>query len=123
MDIVNEYHKAHRKDEILSLPSGRYVSRRPVPRMKCKDGFEISVQASEYSYCSPRETDDIAYYEFECGFPSEPVPTLAKWKDGDDETPDMKTVFGYVPVDVIVALIESHGGLADQPTVAPQEQK
>mgnify|MGYP003440380234 FL=1 len=107
MDIINEYHKKHRIDRECA----GYVMRSPIPKIVCKDGFSISVQASEYAYCCPRKTSNISYYEFECGYPSADVPTLREWKEGDG--PDTDTVYGYVPVDVIVALIESHGGIAD----------
>jgi hypothetical protein len=108
-DIVNEYHKKHRTIRIISV---NYTMRDPVPAIKCVDGFSISVQASEYTYCAPRVTEDCEYYKFECGFPSAPVPELAQWKDGSENDPDEGCVFGYVPVEVIVKLIESHGGIA-----------
>jgi hypothetical protein len=108
-DIVNEYHKRHRVDTLLS---GR-LYREPVRAIRCKDGFHISVQASAFTYCAPRVTADCEYTQFECGFPSEPVPELLQWRDGDD---DMQTVFGFVPVSEIVKLIEKHGGIAEEVT-------
>lgn len=109
MDIVNEFHRKHRNDQML-LGIGK-IYRDPIKAIQCTDGFEISVQASEYSYCSPRVTQDIEYHQFECGFPNAPVPELNKWKDGGDEVDDKETVYGYVPVEVIVKLVESHGGI------------
>lgn len=107
MDIINEFHKQHRKDEEIR---GR-LHRSPIPAIHCNDGFTISVQAHYGAYCSPRVTEDIEYYQFECGFPSGPVPELREWKDGDDDTDDTQTVYGYVPVMAIVALVEKHGGI------------
>jgi len=112
MDIINEYHKAHRVDERCEYMRGD-LRRSPIPAIECNDGFHISVQASEYSYCSPRLTADIEYSQFECGFPSAPVPEIAEWKDGEkeDRETDTESVYGYVPVSAIVKLIEAHGGI------------
>lgn len=112
MDIINQYHKAYRVDKRSDFSYGG-LYRSPVPAIQCNDGFHISVQASQYSYCSPRVTEDIDYFQFECGFPSAPVPELAEWKDGDNENRDSDTesVYGYVPVEVIVKLVELHGGI------------
>lgn len=105
MDIVNRFHKWQRKDtEIRNRPY-----REPIAAAVCKDGFMISIQASEYSYCSPRVTADCQYSAFELGFPNMDVPELAEWKDGEGD--DKQTVYGYVPVRTILALLEKHGGL------------
>lgn len=107
MDIVNEFHKQLRVEE--SIRGKLY--RAPIARILCRDGFNISVQASEFAYCTPRVTADIEYTKFECGFPSSAVPELREWKDGDDKDDDTVSVYGFVPVEVIVALIEKHGGI------------
>lgn len=82
-----------------------------VPKMKCADGFEMSVQASSGHYCGPR--DSIGpWTEVEVGFPSEKVEALMPYIDGDETTEPTQTVYGYVPVKVIVDVINEHGGLA-----------
>lgn len=104
MDIVNEHLKNN--------------AEWPRPAMECADGFRISVQAHYGAYCQPRPShpdDEVdQFYQVECGFPSAEVPELAKWKDGDkeDRSTDTESVYGYVPVKVVVALLEKHGGLA-----------
>lgn len=115
MDIINEFHKQHRKEERIR----DRAYRSPIPAIECNDGFRISVQASEFAYCAPRVTDEIEYYKFECGFPSAEVPELREWRDGDGD--DVDNVFGYVPVAVIVALIEKHGGIKG-PYLYPSEE-
>lgn len=105
MDIINEFHKKHRADTLIR----DRLYRSPIPAIECNDGFRISVQASDGAYCAPRVTADIEYSKFECGYPSAAVPELQEWKDGDGD--DTGTVYGYVPVGVIVALIEKHGGI------------
>lgn len=73
----------------------------------CKDGFSVSLQASHLHYCEPRKDNAEYYEEFELGFPSEPLPELAKWS----EDQDYAGVFGYVPVEEIAKIFESHGGV------------
>lgn len=94
--------------------------------VRCVDGFVVSVLAGEALYCSPRPNsyglgdvpDDYPgpYTAVEVGFPTErPEP----W-DGDDgwaqyaDDPDdpTETVYSYVPVDMVRALVAAHGGEA-----------
>lgn len=102
MDIVNEHFSKH--------------TDWPRPAIECADGFHISVQAHYGAYCQPRPNrwDEAPFlgpfFKVEYGFPSGPVPELVKWKDGEGR--DEECVYGYVPVNVVVALIESHGGVA-----------
>lgn len=81
---------------------------RTAARLRCADGFTVSVQAGQFHYCTPR-TDEGPWYEFECGFPSKPVPEWLQWRDGDYE--DTETVIGCVPADVIWNVLEAHGGV------------
>jgi hypothetical protein len=97
----------------------------------CADGFEISVQASRTHYCEPRE-DHGPWSRVECGFPTampEPwacthertswgscavrseAPDAAWQCFAEDEDRPTDTVYGYVPVSLVDALIASHGGL------------
>jgi hypothetical protein len=74
----------------------------------CEDGFSVSIQAGERSYCSPR--NDIGpYTAVELGFPNEEDPLIIPWaEDGSD----LKgTVYGYVPVDIVLEMITNHGGI------------
>jgi hypothetical protein len=99
-DIINEHFRKHRDW--------------PRPAIECADGFTISVQAHSGAYCAPRINNyDGNYQSVECGFPNAPVPELAQWKDGDNENreTDTESVYGYVPVPVVLSLIEKHGGL------------
>ena len=77
----------------------------------CKDGFAMSVQASENHYCSPRENGiAMSYTSVEVGFPSDKEDLLMDWaEDGDKPT---ETVYGYVPVSVVIDVIEKHGGIS-----------
>lgn len=107
VDVVNQFHRWLRKDEIIR----DRLYRTPISPAVCKDGFTISIQASEHTYCQPRVTDDVVYSAFECGFPSMDVPELREWKDGGPDADDKQSVYGYVPTEVIAQLLEKHGGL------------
>ena len=63
------------------------------PRIKCKDGFTMSIQASDGAYCLPREDyPDTPYTHVECGYPSSQIMTdaLREYVEGD--------VYPYVPI-------------------------
>jgi hypothetical protein len=81
----------------------------PYPRIICADGFSMSVQASQYGYCSPRE-DRGPWYKAEVGFPSAKEESLMEYCE-DSEKPT-ETVYGYVPVEIIEKIVDSHGGIA-----------
>jgi predicted DNA-binding transcriptional regulator AlpA len=83
---------------------------RSVPPLVCRDGFEISVQASGIHYSDPRSNEG-PWMNFECGYPSKPVPELREWKeDLGDDAPDEDCVFAYVPWVAVMLTIEKHGG-------------
>lgn len=80
-----------------------------VKPIECKDGLTLSVQASSFNYCSPR--NDIGpWCEVEIGFPSERVEEIMPWAENPDSP--CETVYGYVPIEVVEQVIENHGGLA-----------
>ena len=96
----------HRVNAVIE--GGRYLKH--VPPAQCADGFRMSVQASEGHYCSPR--DSIGPWRaVEIGYPSAKVDAFMPYIDGADSDPT-DTVYGYVPIDVVVAAIADHGGFA-----------
>ena len=67
----------------------------------CNDGFMLSVQASSFHYCSPR--DNMGPYkelEVMCDGPE----SWSIYEEGDNK------LYAWVPVDEIRMLIEFHGG-------------
>jgi hypothetical protein len=73
------------------------------PRIICSDGFSMSVQGSQYSYSEPKITTDW-YESLEIGFPSDDEELFNEYgADGD--------VYGYVPVNIIQAVIDKHNGI------------
>jgi len=77
----------------------------------CADGFEMSVQANENAYCEPRLNEQKKYNLVEVGFPSEEEPLLMPWAESPAEP--TRTVYGYVPVDIVTNVIVKHGGLVE----------
>ena len=92
-------------------------------RVICKDGFSMSVQASQYHYCSPRE-DVGPYHEIEVGYPSQiesgllPYIECPDWESFDSDRPDYGRgptlqVYPYVPARVVMEIIGKHGGMVE----------
>lgn len=82
-----------------------------LPRINCKSGLNMSVQASEFNYSSPRKNllDNLEYYEFEIGFPNKVIDCLEEYAEYWDEPTE--TVYSYVPFHVIQNIIEDNGGM------------
>lgn len=79
------------------------------PRLYCNDGYSISVQASAFHYCKPR-LDGIQDYEsVELGFPSTEDELINEYAEVDSDY--TKTVYGYVPIEIVEELINKHGGI------------
>lgn len=98
---INQYHKeASKKDATRGST---------IKAITCADGFTVSVQASEYHYCSPRESGAWPYASFEVGYPSAKERTLMKY--AEDKSRPTDTVYGWVPASVIEKIIIKHGGI------------
>lgn len=85
-------------------------------RIVCKDGFAISVQGSQFNYSEPREDNPPnGYSQVECGFPSSTPVTAAllEYAECPDSTKYTETVYPYVPIEVVKAELEAHGGIVE----------
>ena len=80
-------------------------------RVICADGFEMSVQAHQTAYCSPRIDNAEKYTSVEIGFPSEVEPMLMEYCD--EPGIPLNTVYGYVPVQTVTNVLAKHGGIVD----------
>lgn len=80
-------------------------------RLVCKDGESVSVQASRYSYSTPRDNSG-PYTHVEAGFPSvnPPQSWMEFCEDSDRPT---ETVYGYMPIALVDEFVTAHGGLVD----------
>ncbi len=80
-----------------------------VPRMTCKDGTTLSVQASRGHYCSPRGDEgpwssvEVWLVEGPSGRTIYPRSFGGGGRDGP---------WGWVPVNLVNLFIKRHGGMA-----------
>jgi len=79
------------------------------PPVVCRDGFMMSVQVSEGHYCSPRGNTG-PWTHVEVGYPNRIEPLLWDYAESPGRWTD--TVYPGVPVEVVAAVIEVHGGFA-----------
>lgn len=89
-----------------------------VPPITCADGFTMSVQASQLHYCTPR-ADGGWHTHFEVGFPTEREELLMPY--AEEPHAPTRTVYGWVPAEVIDQVIEKHGGVSKEFLQHPKE--
>jgi len=83
------------------------------PRIVCRDGFSISVQARSSSYCLPRE-DNVPHTHMEGGFPTMiPGKELLEYAEGGEFKDPCDTVYPYVPREVFEREFALHGGIVE----------
>ena len=76
----------------------------------CEDGFEVSIQASETNYSSPRDNEG-PYIEVELGFPNATDETILPY--AEDRTEPQNTVYPYVPSEIVLEMLLRHGGMVE----------
>lgn len=102
MSKVNEYLISHQ------APNGGIWF---APRITCADGFSLSVQVHSGAYCCPRDGVGPDWSQAEIGFPSErPNDAIMAYAENPDDPTE--TVYSYVPMELIDALVDEHGGIA-----------
>ena len=82
-----------------------------LPRIYCKDGFNISIQVHQGNYCASENgtrTFGLDWKLVEWGFPSEPIGGK-KYKA--ESVPTTESVGGYVEIELMDELCEEHGGI------------
>lgn len=79
------------------------------PFAVCKDGFSISIQASDSHYCTPKTNDDVIFETVELGYPSKKEKSILKYAEDSDYPTG--TVYAQVPVKIVDLLLEKHGGI------------
>lgn len=122
-DIVNDYFKrfypadwkdAWSMDSIGRRYTGDTKASTIFPKIECADGFSLSVQGHHGAYSNPRDDFAPRYETVECMGDPKADELLAPFERDCNGGSDWM-VYPYVPVEVIVALIEKHGGLSAQP--------
>ena len=83
-----------------------------LPRVYCKDGFNISIQVHNGNYCASENgtrTFGLNWIEVEWGFPSEPID--GEKYHAEDKEDTTNSVGGWVDIKLIDELCEQHGGI------------
>ena len=107
---IEEYKEQDNKTKLFGCNFGNYCA---IPKIKfdvLKNGvdihtFELSVQASENHYCSPRENLQEVYEEVEIGFPNFNFSEGFIKKYAEDVENPQDTVYGFVPLKVLAVEI------------------
>lgn len=95
------------KDRIIVV-ADNYEIKKSAPRLWMRDGTNLSIQASDMVYSSPRKNCG-PYSNVEAGYPSRELKQLMPYaEDPDNPT---ATVYGYVPVEIIEEIISECGGI------------
>ena len=84
------------------------------PFARLADGVKISVQASEFHYATPRDNyGPWSHVEVGCitGTDGKHVTPPSEWLEYADAGELPSDVYGYVPVALVRALINAHGGI------------
>jgi len=100
-------------NELLSANPITVAGFKPlIKRLELKDGESLSVQTGNTHYCKPRDNYG-PWYLVEVGYPSvDPGEEWREYFDGDWEITDhTDSVYGYVPIDIVVDFINAHGGI------------
>lgn len=94
-----------------------------LPRVFCKDGFNISIQANKGNYCASENgvrQFGVNWKEVEWGFPSERIDGEkynAEEYHWNEDCDTRNTVGGYVSVELLDELLNEHGGIDMQKTL------
>lgn len=117
-EVLAELHrrmdwKSRRKNSYSSF--GEHLEH--VGHVMCADGLRMSVQASAYHYCQPRESVG-PWYSVEVGFPNRRVEKLMRWMEDWGDTQPTEAVYGYVPIEVVAEVIADAGGFASEDQIA-----
>lgn len=82
------------------------------PRVRCKDGYTVSIQASKNSYCRPQINSPSGLYsEVELGYPSKADYELSQYAESKGNLTG--SVYGYVPIYIIEKVCRKHRGIVD----------
>ena len=78
------------------------------PRVRCRDGYTVSVQAGYGCYSTPER---FSYYftHVELGYPSAADDELIPYAEDPEEL--ISTVCGHVPVELVDYILNKHGGI------------
>lgn len=94
-----------------------------LPRIHCKDGFNISIQVNRGNYSASENGVRIFGTDWklvERGFPSEQIDAKKYNAENyleEEEIDTTQTVGGYVEIELMDKLLQEHGGIDLQATL------
>ena len=94
-----------------------------LPRIYCKDGFNISIQVNRGNYSASENGVHIFGTDWklvEWGFPSEQIDAKKYNAENyleEEEIDTTQTVGGYVEIELMDKLLQEHGGIDLQATL------
>ena len=135
MSILNEYFKQFYPKDLLrenfefrNMLGGMWAYRGPekasniFPRIECADGLNFSAQGHCGAYSAPRDDFADSYDSVEIGFPSERVEEFMPYIDGGPDSDPLESVYGWVPTEIVEAVIAKHGGLKSAAATAASRE-
>jgi hypothetical protein len=80
-------------------------------RIFCLDGFSFSCQCGYGMYSLPKHLSimDGEVTHFELGFPTKSDDLILEY--AEDRNKPTKTIYPFVPIEVVIELINKHGGI------------
>lgn len=110
--VINKHFTQWMDEGFIGIRTERYCHQICEPLLLA-DGTQMSIQASNNHYCSPRMDSTNGTYadysEFEIGFPSRVIDLLLPYAEDLDSPTD--TVYAYVPKELIETIIKEAGGV------------
>ena len=98
------------KDKSAPFMESETMTKKLNSTVECADGYRVSIQASQYHYCSPRVDYPLdGYTTVELGFPSQFDELIQPYAEDPDYP--CSSVYGYVPQTVVLELLTKHGGV------------
>lgn len=80
------------------------------PPIVCNDNFILSVQASRFHYCEPRDNfGPYTQVEVMC-ISGQEIPEFEQYFDGD-------SVYAFVPIELVAEVIERESNINERPRV------
>ena len=94
------------------------------PAVVMSDGTKMSVQASSFHYCEPRKSGLKSYDSYEVGYPSAVIEQLREYAEMPIEVDEemLNAVYPFVPKEVIIDILEEHGGMNLEASLHPEKK-
>lgn len=78
----------------------------------CNDGFTVSCQNHFASYAKSNNWKRLCEItDMELGLPSQPDNLIKDYQCDPEHTAPTQDIYGYVPIEIVVKLINKHGGI------------